>query len=309
MSKILITAKVGQDLDGLACSFAYAKFKNEIDKGNEYFAGIFGDPHIEARYLIDRFNIKEGLFFNPKIKFDKFILADASDMKGMPEVVRAEDVVEIIDHREIHNAYELFPNAIIQIEKVGAAATLIFEKFKEKNIVPDLNTTILLLGAIYSNTLNFMSGIVNQRDKDAVQLLKENYKSEISASLIEEMFLYKSEYAGNNLEEVIISDSKYFDNGLCIAQLEGYDFDKIVEVKLLEIKEILRNLKSKYKSKYIFLTIADIKNNHNIFIAIDNESEKLLENNLGVAFNIKEVAYNNELLLRKQLLPLLVNDL
>lgn len=107
--------------------------------------------------MIDRFHIKEGLFFNPKIKFDKFILADASDMKGMPRS--------------------------------------------------------------------------------------------------------------------------------------------------------LNNLKTKYNSRYIFLTIADIKNNNNIFVAINNDTERLLEKCLGVSFNEKGIAYNKELLLRKQILPRLINDL
>lgn len=309
MSKILITAKISPDLDGVACAFAYAKLKNEIDKGNEYIAWFFGRPHIEAQYLVERFKIDEGLLFDPKIKFDKFILVDASEMKGMPEVIRVEDVIEVIDHREIHNAYELFPNATIQIEKVGAAATLIFEKFIAKNITPDLNTAILLLGAIYSNTLNFKSSVVNQRDRDAVQLIMEKYKSEIPTNLIEEMFLHKSKYVKNNLEEVIISDFKSFENGLSIAQLEGYDFDKIIEVKLSEIKDILNNLKMNYNSRYIFLTIADIKNNNNIFVAIDNETERLLKDNLGVIFDVHGVAKNKELLLRKQIMPKLINNL
>lgn len=309
MSKILVTAKISPDLDGVACAYAYAKLLNFVDQNNEYIAGIYGEPQIEAKYLLDRFSIKEGLIYNPEIEFAKFILVDASDIKGMPECLRAQDVLEVIDHREVHQAQELFPNAKVQIEKVGAAATLIFEKFKEKNITLDLPTAILLLGAIYSNTLNFQSNIVKQRDKNAVEFLKNDYGVEIPQNLIEEMFLYKTEYLETNLEEAIISDFKDFENGLSIAQLEGFNLVNLVDNKLEEIKNILSKLKAKYNLKYIFLTCADIKNNHNIFVVIDEKTKLLLSKSMGLSFDDRGIATNNKLILRKQIMPLLINNI
>lgn len=309
MSKILITAKIGQDLDGVACAYAYAAFLNSTDKKNEYVAGIYGEPHIEARYLLKRFNIKDGLSYNPEIEFDKFILVDASELKGMSEVIRAEDVIEVIDHREIHNAEELFPFAKVQVEKVGAAATLIFEKIKEQQFPLDKNSVLLLLGAIYSNTLNFQSDIVSERDRAAVEALENDYNVKIPSNLIEDMFLHKSRYIADNLEEVIISDFKNFDNGIGIAQLEGFNLEEMVEKKIEEIKTILIKLKEKYQLKYIFLTAPDIKKNYNIFVVIDEKTEALLSASLTLAFNENQIAKNNKLLLRKQILPLLLKTL
>ena len=307
MSKILITAKISPDLDGLACAFAYAKLLNKIDKDNKYVAGVYGEAHIEARYLIERFNIKEGLVLNPEIKFDKFILVDASDLKGMPEIIRAEDVIEVIDHRKTHRANELFPNAKIQVEKVGAAATLIFEKYIEHGLNLDKNSVYLLLGAIYSNTLNFLSDIVSVRDKEAAHSLINN-GVKIPADLIEKMFSFKSDYIKNNLEKSILGDFKDFDNGLGIAQLEGYDLVSIVSEKINEIKIILTSLKEKYKLKYIFLTAIDLKNNYNIFVVIDEKTKILLEP-LNLVFNDKGIAKNTKLILRKQIMPLLIGKL
>jgi manganese-dependent inorganic pyrophosphatase len=304
MSKILITAKISPDLDGVACAYAYAKLMNSVDKDNEYIAGIYGEPQIEVKYLLNRFCIKRDLFFNPKDKFDKFILVDASDTKGMPECLRPEDVIEVIDHREIHRAPELFPTAKIQVEKVGAAATLIFEKFQEMKMPIDSDSLYLLLGAIYSNTLNFKSDISTQRDIDAVVFLR-NLNTCIPTALIDEIFKHKTKFIFLNLEKVIINDFKYFDSNLGIAQLEGFNLNDIVNKKHKKIELVLNKLKEKHNLKYIFLTAADIKNSYNIFVTIDEDTRLLLAKSMNLVFNEKGIAKNHKLLLRKQIMPLL----
>ena len=305
MSKILITAKISPDLDGVACAYAYAKLLNFVDKKNEYIAGFYGEPLIEAKYLFERFNIIDGFVYNPEMEFAKFILVDASELKGMPEVIRANDVIEAIDHRSVHHASEIFPKAKIQIEEVGAAATLIFEKYQELKLPLDEKSVYLLLGAIYSNTLNFQSDITNQRDRDAVQSLERSGVF-IPENLISQMFEYKSEFINNNLEQSIIGDFKAFDNGVGIAQLEGFNLNQVVERQIKKIKEILKNLKEKHNLKFIFLTAADLKNNYNNFVAIDKETKLLLTGSLGLSFDDRGIAKNNKLILRKQIMPLLI---
>ena len=57
MNKILVTPKINPDLDGVACAYAYVQFLNMTDKENEYVAGIFGKPQIEAEFLLKKMNI------------------------------------------------------------------------------------------------------------------------------------------------------------------------------------------------------------------------------------------------------------
>lgn len=54
--KILVTSLQNPDLDGTACALAYAEFLNK--KGYDAIAGIFGVPHREAQFVLDKFNIK-----------------------------------------------------------------------------------------------------------------------------------------------------------------------------------------------------------------------------------------------------------
>ena len=301
MSKILITPKINPDLDGVACAYGYTEFLNSLDNGNEYVAGVYGEPQSEAVFLLERFNINNGLIFNPDQNFDKFIIVDASDTKGMPAVIRPEDVIGVIDHRTTHQAGELFPRADIQIELVGAAATLIWEKFINSNITPSFKASVLLFGAIYSNTLNLSSELTVERDLKAVKVLS----STMPANLISDMFAYKAEQIALNLENTIINDFKVFNGGLGIAQLESFDLAVIVESRLIEIKDILKNLKKDHSFNHIFLTAADIKNAYNIFVVIDDATQSLLAEKLELVFDDRGVAKNNKLMLRKQILPLL----
>jgi len=308
MSKILITPKINPDLDGVACAYAYAKFLNITQKENQYVAGIYGKPQVEARFLLEKLKINNGLVYNPEDNFDKFIIVDASDVKGMPSIMRPLDVIEVIDHRETHKAMELFPNANIQIEPVGAAATLIFEKFKEISFPFDENIMFLLYGAIFSNTLNFKSDIVSDRDVEAVKFIGNNLTSLVPSGMIDEMFKYKTEYIIHNFEEVIKDDFKIFDyNGkLGIAQIEGFDFENLINIQKEQISDVLKKIKDENQLNYIFLTAADIKNGYNIFLVIDEITKRLLAGRMGLIFNADNVARNSKLLLRKQILPLII---
>ena len=61
------------------------------------------------------------------------------------------------------------------IEKTGACATLIYEKYKQHNIVPDKDNAILLLSGILSDT-SFMRRNVTAKDCRAYEELLELVK-------------------------------------------------------------------------------------------------------------------------------------
>ncbi|MCU0680184.1 MAG: DHH family phosphoesterase [Planctomycetes bacterium] len=308
MFKTLITPKINPDLDGVACAYAYSQFLNKTQNDYQYIAGIYGRPQIEARFLLERLNLEDGLCYNPQNDFFDFIIVDASDIKGMPEIIQKAKVKEVIDHRLAHQAYELFPQAKIQIEMVGAAATLILEKFIENSLFPSEEIMLMLGGAIFSNTLNFKAEIVSNRDKKAIEYIKKNVSPLAFKMISEQMFIYKTEYLKNNLSEVIKDDFKVFNfpGNFGIAQIEGYDLDNLLIVKREELIIILQELKKKNNLDHIFLTAADINNSYNIFLAIDKNTEKILKTKMNLVFN-SGIARNSKLLLRKQIVPLLIN--
>ena len=170
MKPILVTCYVNPDLDGVAGAIAYGEFLQKTGKNT--VVGIIGEPHDEAKYILDRFGFEYPPIIPNADNFDEVILVDASDLNGLEGKISAEKVIEIIDHRKVHEA-DKFPKAKAQIELVGAAATLVAEKFIQNNVDVSKESATLVYGAIISNTLNFKGSVTTDRDKEAAAWLNK----------------------------------------------------------------------------------------------------------------------------------------
>jgi len=306
MKPILITGYVNPDLDAVAGAIAYCEFLNKTDKNA--VVGILGEPHEEAKYILDRFNIEYPQTVSTSDDFDEVILVDASDLIGVEDKVNPEKVIEIIDHRKVHEA-EKFPNAKVQIELVGSASTLIAERFIQNNMNISKNSAILLCGAIISNTLNFRGGVTTDRDKIAFDFL--NKTAQLSSDFSKELFSAKSDLSGDKLKERILGDLAWFniaDRKVSIAQIEMIGAKELIKERLNEIIEILEETKKEMKFGLIFQNIIDLEECKNYFVAYDNETKKLLEKILGISF-YGNIAEKNSLIMRKQIVPLLKEEL
>ena len=305
MDKILLTAKINPDLDGLATAYAYQKLLAKQGKDAE--AVIYGRPHVEAEYVIDRFVITD-ILYRSKEKYKSFILCDASSLIGLPHIIRPEDVIEVIDHRE-SDATKDFPDAILHIEFVGAAATLIVEKYIAMKESIDNASAVLLYGAIFSNTLNLKGSVTTTRDRDAVTWLEKQMK--IPADYISEMFRIKTLEIEKSFRETFVNDSKEFPiKGfrIGISQLELSNSDKIILEYKGEIFSLLKELQKEHALSFNFLSIVDMEKGNNFFITDDPQMQKILEDVLSVIFT-DNIATYGELILRKQLVPLLKKNL
>jgi manganese-dependent inorganic pyrophosphatase len=229
-------------------------------------------------------------------------LVDASDLPGLEGKVNPNSVIEIIDHRKINNA-EKFPNAKIQIELVGAAATLVAEKFFKNNIEVSVNAARVLCGAIISNTLNFRGPIVTERDRQIFENL--NRVAKIPENFAYEMFLSKSDLSGEKLVREFgreLATVEFVGKKIGIVQLEIVGAEELLKTRRPELEKLLRSAKNEQNFDFIFLTIVDLKEYQNHLLAIDYESEVLVKQALDVVFE-NSVAIRKELLMRKSIIP------
>lgn len=306
MKPVLVTGYVNSDLDAVAGAIAYCEFLQKTGKSVE--VGFIGEIHDEARYVLDHYNLARPQVIPNADNFDQVILVDASDLAGIEGKIAPEKIIEIIDHRKIHEA-DKFPNAKVQIELVGSASTLIAEKFIQNKIDISKGSAILLCGAIISNTLNFKAGITTERDKEAVEYL--NKVALLPDSFWKELFEAKSDLSGDKLKERINGDFASFvigDKKLGIAQIEIIGADKLINERIDEIVETLENIKSDMKLDYIFQNTIELEQNKNLFVTEDAQTQALLEKVLSVKFN-GSVAERPNFLMRKQIVPLLKEEL
>jgi len=299
---ILIATYTNPDLDGFSSAFAYHELL--CAQGTESVVGIYGNPRDEVQYLLARYNLTFSHQTQDPSQFTSVILVDASEIIGIDPRIRPESVIEVIDHRKINEA-NLFPNAKIQIELVGAAATLVAEKLYSNGLKPSRDIALLLYGAIISNTLNFQSKVTTDRDRKMSERLIEIVKPDVN--FIHDMFIAKSELTGNALKKKIASESAGFTVGktsVSIIQLEIVGGNNLIQTRSVELIEGLDRVNERFGSTLRFYTIPDLEEGYNYFFTDNEETKQLLSAVLGVTFT-GFTARREGLILRKEIWPLI----
>lgn len=297
---IIVTSYTDPDLDGYGCAVAYAELLNA--QGKVAQARIIGGINTETRYLIDRFHLGEPVPWvaHPS---EPVVLVDSSESKYFATVLKLDQVIEIIDHRMDNDAH-LFTNAKVQIEAVGAAATLVAERFRDAGVTPSREAAILLYGGIISNTLNFLSTNYTQRDKDMAAWLKE--LAQLPDELTYDMFATKSDLSGDKLAVAIdqdTSDYTFAGHKVGIAQLEIVGSEQLVAERRADIERELAALKEREGFESLFLSINDLGANHNFFLTKDESLVPALKTVLDIKFDKEGLAKREGHIMRKQIVP------
>ncbi len=299
--KVLITSYENPDVDGTGCSYAYSEFLR--NKNINAQAGFFGTVHREAQFVIDKFNIKINDVEKLIEEYRDVIFLDASEILRLPQGIKPEQVIEIIDHRKSEDQKK-FPNAKIQIELVGSCATLIAEKFEKEGMKISEESAVLLYSAIVSNTLNFKGKLTTNRDKRMAEWLKKQIS--LPKDYVHQMFAHKSKFT-QPLKEVLLGDFKDFqtdDDKIGIAQLEIVGVDDFLKNNLEKTIKILSDIKEQKLVKYILLNCIDLEHGFNTFVAIDELTKKVISSTLNVKFE-KNIAKTNYLIMRKEMVPMI----
>ncbi len=299
---ILVTSYEHPDLDGTACSAAYAHFLTI--HGTLAQAAIFSSPQQEALIAYEYFHVplppqgSELLNENPDI-----ILVDTSDPDDIASVIDPNRVVEVIDHRTVHRL-EGFPNCKHQMELVGSCATLIAEKYAAANIVPPRQIAGPLYGAIISNTINFNATTTTPRDQAMAQWLNESLQ--LPSTFVHDFFQKKS-LLTEPLAIVLEKDYKQatFGGKTCsIFQLEIVDARHFLTTHIHELNRIMNDARERKQLDVLFINCIDIEQGYNCIYATDAISQRVVSQILKVDF-VDTIAQTSAIIMRKQIAPLL----
>src|SRR5260370_17214416 len=137
---------VNPDTDSVCSAIGYAELADYLGSG-EYVPLAWGGVNKETLLVLSRFGVKVPEDPKRLVGDCEVVLVDTHHPGHLPESLDTKCVVEIIDH---HPAGEpsAFPNAKIQNEEVGAAATLVVERFRELDVRPTAPVAGLLPAAI-----------------------------------------------------------------------------------------------------------------------------------------------------------------
>lgn len=141
----------------------------------------------------------------------KVILVDHNERTQAVDGIEEAEIMEIIDHHRI-GALETNGPVYFRNVPVGCTATILYQMFQEKGIVPPRQIAGLLLSAILSDTLKFRSPTCTPVDVACAHALSTLAGEDIE-TYAEQMFEAGGDLTGRTAAEVFQSDFKIFQFG------------------------------------------------------------------------------------------------
>lgn len=290
----LVFSYVNPDADGIISSLAFKYLKSFV--GEDYLPVCFGAVDRETEYILQLCSLKAPQTVGSLNDSQRFALVDTHHIAQLPKFIVPAQVSEIVDHHSGGNP-ELFINAKIRNEKVGAVCTLLAEDMFLSEINPPVGLSKAMALAIVSNTLNFSAPSSTPRDQAVFEKLCN--LSPVTPSEITDMFQARSEFSGKDSYEVLQLNSKRFTlsgRSVVLVQIEAVDAEAMFDNQLTQ-KNLLQ-LKEKENVLYAAVSLVDPVKKRTVILAANKETSEVL--NRALNFNFRnDRAEIDRILLRK----------
>ena len=305
----LVTSYVNPDTDGIACMLAYEAAVRVVEPA---FSGqirpiMFGRINPETAAVLEYLAVVAPPAGDSAIltSADEICLMDTHHRSQLPELFPFEKVIEVIDHHGAGDAPLV--NAQVQNEAVGAAVTLMAERFRAVGSVPPLQVVMLMGAGILSNTLDFKAPSTTDRDRQAFDWVREN--STWPADLAVELSEARKRLLDGSTIEILNADVKLFqvegDRCLAMSQLEAANSSLIGgRGDLVEALAALAELRG---ADAVIVNLADLSIGRSLLLSPDEWVCQKLTRRFGVTFDAEHRGWADGLFLRKtHLVPTLV---
>lgn len=297
----VVTTYINPNMDGISLMYAYTELLNKKgEQANYYFEGTMKK---EVEIVLNKFNIKLNNI-NKIENDDKIVLVDTNYLTELSKYVKKENIVEIIDHHNRESWLDDNTDIKIQIELIGAAATLVAERFKNENIGISRESAILLYYGIISNTMNLKIKLTSKKDIEMADWLKQQVP-EITDKITTEIFVEKSEI-GNSLREEMEVEFKdqFMSISWSMGQLEVANVENFLSKYENDIRKILNTVSEENDVDYISVNCMDIINGYSVIVARDDKTAKIISDAVG--FEFKDLkAKTTELVSRKEIVKVI----
>lgn len=297
----VVTTYINPDMDGISLMYAYTEFLRKHGENAEYY--FEGKAKKEVGIVLKKFGIMLNNI-NKVENEDRFIIVDTNKIDELPEKVNEENIIEIIDHHKAQDWIDKYNNIKFQIEPIGAAATIVAERFKNGNIDISRESAILLYYGIISNTMNLKIDLTSTRDVEMANWLREKVP-EITDEITKNIFIEKSNIENNLREEMEVEfKDDFMPISWSMGQLEIANVDEFLEKNELRIREILKTVSIEKKVDYLSVNCMDVLNGYSVIIASNEQTAQLITKNTGYEFNNLKSRIN-KLVSRKEIVKII----
>jgi manganese-dependent inorganic pyrophosphatase len=288
----IIIPYTNPDLDGAACAIALAALS-----GAPWTAHLIGEIDQETRAVFEGLGLAMPSQAPDWADVERIWLVDTHHPNQLPVDLPFDRVVCITDHHP-GGAPEYFPHAAIENEPVGAAATLVAERFAgtPDRISPAM--ACLLQAAILSNTLDFQAQATSTRDHMMFAFLKQ--VAPLPASIAQAMKVARRHALAMDTQAIINSDVKIFDTPhgrIAVGQVEaGGALDLLSRD---DLRPCLARLKESRDAASALLNLVDLDRQESALLSTSQALMDLLGAALGECPNPLGIIHVSRLLQRK----------
>lgn len=285
------------DIDAYACIVAYTELLNKQNiKAKAFTTSLYNESITETVQSWQ--SVSRDLKINSK---DSFIVLDASNPKCIEKKVSIKRLEKVIDHR--YEFVDMWQKTGVepQIERIGAAATYIYEEWQKTGLtsVMSVASARLLYTAVIDNTLNLGSKITTNRDKRAYEHLRS--LANLPINWPEKYFKEVEKAVLTDVQGAIGKDTKLYTSPnlpkqLTFMQLCVWDVEEFIQTILSTL-----NYKQSIAKPWLMNLIA-IKQNRSFFVADSSATAGWLHESLGLKKASKNVYKAKRMYLRKEVI-------
>ena len=219
------------------------------------------EVHYRAAIAVDERRVPIGVvtrtnLLNPKPR--RVLLVDHAETGQSVEGVEKAEIVEILDHHHVGDIETTSPIPAT-FDPVGSTATLIVERFRASDLVPEESTAKMLLAALLSDTVILNSPTTTDRDREVARYLEELLSLD-AEEFGTEMFETSSDVSSLSAAEIVVRDAKEYGTSsgdkVSVSQVETVGTG-LLERKD-ELQEALGDLQEENGYLFSALMVTDI---------------------------------------------------
>ena len=276
---IYVTGHKSPDSDTVCCAIAYATLLQRL--GYDAKAVVLGPVNKETAYILNA----AGVETPPELTDESgknMILVDHSEYTQDLDSLKDATILAVIDYHGI-GSVTTGNQVIYDARPMGAAATIVWSRYRDYGVEVDPTTAKLLLGGILSDTNDLKYGTTTSADIEAVKALSAiaGMKDEELATFFAEMHREFLSHEGMTDEEIFFSDYKEYEAGgkkYGIACVNCYD-----DAEAKEIAERLKKLmpvilpKTGMDMAFVQIGVQNDDYNVNYLVGVDEAAEEVLK--------------------------------
>lgn len=239
----------------------------------------------------------------------RVIMVDHNEKTQAVDGIEEAEILEIIDHHRLGSLETVGP-VYFRNQPVGCTATIIYDMYKEKGVVPDKTIAGLLCSAIISDTLLFRSPTCTWLDRAAGEDLAKIADLDME-ELAQNMFQAGSNLKGKTAEEICFQDFKDFtvsDVKFGVGQVNSMNAEELQEIKE-SVLPYLGQLADSKRLDMVFFMLTNIVDEVTELLCYGKGAKEQVLEAFDLPADTEDILLEGVVSRKKQLIPTFVISL